>query len=57
MYAAWTLVWGALAMGPVSADVERSTLPRGCAFFGLVVIVGCLLARRRFSRCLARVRE
>lgn len=53
VYAVWTVFWGALAVLPWPEDVERSALPLGCALVGLMAIVACVVARRRFHTYLA----
>lgn len=53
VYVLWTLFWGSLALLPWP-EADRPALPLGCAVFGLVVIAGCLVARRRFGAYLLR---
>ncbi len=55
VWAIWTAFWGALVVAPLPDDVDPSPLPRACVVFGVVVIAGCLVARRRFSGYLAMV--
>jgi len=50
VYGLWTTFWGSLAMHDLRPDaVLNSLLSPSCAAVGVLVIVSCLVVRRRLS--------